>query len=265
MIICIHILFLLQIISKNALKPLRRNLTALSLPNNLLNSIPDEIFDLPNLNRLDLSQNQIRSLNPEKLAKSSSLKKLDLSDNDVIDINNIQVPVSMEKFILKNNHLNFAAISRFNLTYLKVLDLSHNKLNGTLSKESFQFSNTLKSLDLSFNSLKKLTDKCFTNFPKLKTLNLESNEIEVITPVAFQGLQRLRRLDLSFNGILEIPLNVFNGLKGLEYLDLSSNHLQVNYSILQTAWCCKSHLQLGHTALWLVECAKSHAPESQKT
>ena len=157
----------------------------------------------------------------------------------------------MEKFILKNNHLNFAAISRFNLTYLKVLDLSHNKLNGTLSKNSFQFSNTLRSLDLSFNSLKKLTDKCFTNFPKLKTLNLESNEIEVITPMAFQGLQRLRRLDLSFNGILEIPLNVFNGLKGLEYLDLSSNHLQVNYSILQTAWCSSSNSTASFEFFWL--------------
>ena len=219
--------FCLQSISKNALKPLRRNLTALSLPNNLLKSIPDEIFGLPNLNRLDLSQNQIEILDSDKLKQSSSLENLDLSENSITGINNIEVPESMDKLVLKNNYLTLSTMSKFNFVRLKSLDISHNNLNGTLSKTNFQSSNTLRMLDMSFNQLVNLTDECFINFPRLQRLNLESNRIELIEKRAFQGLQRLRRLDLSSNSIVELPRDVFNGLKGLEHLDLSSNHLQV--------------------------------------
>ena len=135
------------------MRPLRRNLTALSFPNNLLKSIPDEIFDLPNLNRLDLSQNQITVFDSDRLKQSLSLENLDLSENNITGINNVELPVSMDKLVLKNNHLTLSTISKFNFVRLKTLDISYNNLNGTLSKTNFQPSNTLRMLDMSFNKL----------------------------------------------------------------------------------------------------------------
>ena len=179
------------------------------------------------MNRLDLSQNQIEILDSDKLKQSLSLENLDLSENSITGINNIEVPESMDKLVLKNNYLTLSTMSKFNFVRLKSLDISHNNLNGTLSKTNFQSSNILRMLDMSFNQLVNLTDECFINFPRLQRLNLESNRIELIEQRAFQGLQRLRRLDLSSNSIVELPRDVFNGLKGLEHLDLSSNHLQV--------------------------------------
>jgi len=235
----------LQSVSKNALRPLRRNLTALGLPNNLLKSIPDEIFDLPNLNRLDLSQNQIEMFDSDKLKQSLSLEYLNLSENIITGINHVEVPVSMDRLVLKKNQLTLSTILKFNFVRLKTLDISYNNLNGTLSKTNFQPSNTLRKLDMSFNELVNLNNECFINFPRLKNLNLKSNDIEVIKQRAFQGLQRLRELDLSSNSIVELPLNVFNGLKGLEHLDLSFNHLQVVSADLMSGLFNLDTLKLG--------------------
>jgi internalin A len=58
------------------------NLQVLSLDNNQLSSLPDSIAKLSNLRWLSLSNNQLSSL-PDSIAKLSNLKRLDLSNNQL--------------------------------------------------------------------------------------------------------------------------------------------------------------------------------------
>lgn len=242
----------LRLIAHDAFLPLRPSLTALSLPNNLLKNIPDEIFSLPILNRLDLSQNHINAIS-DQLSSLTSLEFLDLSDNELSDINQVKLPSSLRKLVLERNQLSMTSVAEFNYGRVRELDLSFNQLNGSLKPSSFLNSYTLRNLDLSFNALVSLTNQCFAWCPKLKNLNLKHNKIEVMQPLAFVQLRSLKSLDLSSNGILELPLDIFKPLVNLEHLDLSNNHLQVISSTLTTGLVSLDTLKLAHNDIIKIE------------
>ena len=232
----------LENISPRSLEPLKMELTALSLPNNLLKTIPSEVFTLPSLTRLDLSQNNIDTI--DEYLPMEELEFLNLGENKISDINHVQVPNSLKKLVLEGNYLTMSSIARFKLNHLRELDLSFNQINGTLAH--FQASNSLRSLDMSFNALSSLSNRCLSSLTKLRNLDLKSNKIEVIQNLAFQGLTKLKSLDLSSNGILELPSIVFDNLDSLEHLDLSNNHLQVISGTLTSGLVKLDTLKLGH-------------------
>ena len=225
----------LRNLQSGALDPLKTNLTALSLPDNKFNSIPGEVFHLPNLNRLDLSQNLIERIDDAPWGQNSVLEYLNLSDNEIADINRVVVPVNLKTLKLNHNILSWSGLSQFSMSHIRDMDLSHNQLNETLSQHLLPVSNVLRTLDLSFNNLVKLDQKALFGLPRLRNLNLKGNSIELIKPEAFKGLTRLRNLDLSNNDILELPVTVFRFLSNLETLDLSQNHLQVISAGLTTS------------------------------
>lgn len=121
-------------------------------------------------------------------------------------------------------------ISLFNLTHLTLLDLSGNKLNGTLPSWLFTFP-SLEILDLSGNMFSGNVP--FESFvlPSLKELDLRKNnqlggQIDVQT---FRQLTNLTSLDLSFNnfpGELELD-SLLSTLTNLGWLDLSYSGFSV--------------------------------------
>ena len=232
----------IESIQSSALTPLKKSLKLLSLTDNLLKSVPEDILQMEHLESLDLSKNQISSLETSDLFPPG-LDTLDLSHNNISNLNSVDLPQGLRHLNLNQNKIISLGIRHFDLKNLIELHLSHNLLNGSLSRNTFfnvvldsadDKNSNLEILDLSFNNFEKIESQALVKFSKLKTLKLKHNKIEVIHPLGFQGLNGLQKLELSNNEILDLPNALFKNLSTLDTLDLSYNHLQsINKSFTQ--------------------------------
>ncbi|KAH9667078.1 Receptor-like protein 13 [Citrus sinensis] len=99
-----------------------KNLTELDLrENNLEGQLPWRLSDLTGLKVFDISSNQLSGNLPSVIANLTSLEYLVLSDNNFQG----EFPLS-----LLTNHSNLEVLRL--LKKLRILDLSHNKLNGSI-------------------------------------------------------------------------------------------------------------------------------------
>jgi Leucine-rich repeat (LRR) protein len=146
-------------------------------------------------------------------------------------------------------NLSHNALLNFNsskLTKLKVLDVSHNKLNGNFSLVGCEF---LQTLDLSFNSLSSfscvgcgnlvslnLSDNALINISliassehelPLQILDLSSNELTDIDSHLFDNKSNLTELILACNRMRIINKDLFRQLRSLRRLDLSFNDISI--------------------------------------
>lgn len=121
---------------------------------------------------------------------------------------------------------NLSNVSFGGLENLRSLDLSRNKVKY-LSNQKGVFNLTyLKVLDLSRNSLRMIESGPFTTLTSLEVLNLSANVIDTLTENAFSGLSKLQCLDISSNKLSTISSDVFVPLSTLQHLNLSNNLLQ---------------------------------------
>ncbi|XP_006138164.3 uncharacterized protein LOC102451718 [Pelodiscus sinensis] len=134
-----------------------------------------------------------------------------------------------------------------NCSHLWNLDLTHNRLKvvpyisfhslnslQSLSLAKNEFSDvpnatsniiSLKSLDLSFNQIKKIVPKDFANLRSLQHLNLTGNRITQISSDLFPDLHNLLELNLGMNFLLEISQPFSDSLGKLEKMELNSNKM----------------------------------------
>ncbi|GKE48109.1 leucine-rich repeat-containing protein, partial [Tanacetum coccineum] len=204
----------------------------------LKGKLPHYIFSLHSLERLDLSRNTLpgdipsvnlthltymrlsyNSLNgtlPSWLFTSPSLEYLYLRDNM------FSGNVPFESFALPS-------LISINLTHLTLLDLSSNKLNGTLPSWLFT-SPSLEYLNLRYNMFSGNVPFESFALPSLKMLDLSFNQLAGHTSVqTFRKLTNLTTLGLSYNdfsGEWELD-TLLSSLTNLESLDLSYSGLSV--------------------------------------
>ncbi|KAF3448074.1 hypothetical protein FNV43_RR08782 [Rhamnella rubrinervis] len=111
----------------------------------------------------------------------------------------------------------------WSLIYLKTLDLSHNKLNGTIQFDMIESLTNLQILDLSYNNMSVNVRGNGSNnrfLPNLYDLRLASCNLRKFPYLSSQ----LANLDLSYNQIYgEIPNWIWNVV--MLDLNLSNNHL----------------------------------------
>ncbi|NXM74820.1 CA210 protein, partial [Serilophus lunatus] len=112
----------------------------------------------------------------------------------------------------------------------------------------------ITSLDLSFNSLVVLPHRTLLmHLPSLRSLNLSSNSMPMLSPGIFSNLEALRLLDLSSCGITYLHTDTFKGLGNLYTLLLRNNSLQeLDVSFLLPLKAL-FHLDLKHNALASVD------------
>ncbi|XP_040948478.1 receptor-like protein 6 [Gossypium hirsutum] len=167
----------------------------------LQGKFPKNIFDLPNLNLLNLGSNPILSLDPLKLNRSSNLEHLDLSSmsfsTEFID-------------------------SVDNLQALKYLDLSGHffsqRLSVSKTKSGYLFTGDANF----FGGL----PHSMGNLVSLKFLDLSYSNLSGTVPRSLGNLLQLTHLDLSGNQFSgQIPSSILN-LTQLEYLKISENSLE---------------------------------------
>ncbi|KAK9161982.1 hypothetical protein Syun_002884 [Stephania yunnanensis] len=165
-----------------------------------LSAVPRFLRYQPQLNSLNLSDNQIQGKMPDWLW--TNLESVDLSNNSLVGFED---PFS--------NHSSNS---------LEILDLSSNHFEGSLPI----FPSSLETLDLSSNHFEGSPP----NFPKgMDTISLSKNKFTGAIPLTICN-SSWSRIDLSHNQISgEIPSCLFNSIMGrypISVIDLSKNKLQ---------------------------------------
>ncbi|XP_055380257.1 slit homolog 1 protein [Condylostylus longicornis] len=245
-------------IHKSAFLGLRKPLQALGLPGNSLTSVPwNSISPLYSLERVDLSNNKIKSLNPMDFFNLTNLIFLDISNNQITSISprtfvNLR---HLETLKLGGNRLGDFPSSLKGIEMclnLRNLDLKSNNLNGRLKDDFLPKLNNLETLNLNRNLLKSIENRALHNYPKLTVLSVAHNQIDVLQDHAFYGLSLLETLDLSYNGIVAVSSASLQHLSRLKNLDLTHNFLRALTSDLIAPLPSLKTLQLSGNEISIV-------------
>ncbi|XP_040906210.1 extracellular matrix protein 2 [Toxotes jaculatrix] len=207
--------------------PIIHNLEATKLDmaeNNIRSLTPQAFSGLPNLDTLDLSKNKLddESFSQNPLSNLTSLKKLNLDGNQLTRIP--ALPPSLEELRINNNKLSTLTPYCFKgLMNLLNLELEENTLHeGSVSPLAFRPLEGLLNLQLDNNHFRSIP---LGLPPSLQELEMNKNLIEEVPEKALRGCVHLRVLDLNHNLLHEqgIGSHAWTHLKSLEALDLSYN------------------------------------------
>ncbi|NEQ58292.1 MAG: GTPase [Moorea sp. SIO4A1] len=183
-----------------------------------------EVFNLSQLEVLDLSGTQLKTV-PESIGKLTNLTELNLSGNQLTTVpESIGKLTNLTKLNLSGNQLTIVPESIGKLTNLTELNLSKNQL--TTVPESIGKLTNLTKLNLSFNHFNQLTivPESIGKLTNLTELNLRTNNLKKI-PESINQLILLTQLDLSFNQLITVPESITK-LSNLTKLDLRDNPLE---------------------------------------
>ncbi|XWS57236.1 hypothetical protein CRYUN_Cryun09bG0156900 [Craigia yunnanensis] len=226
--------------------------------NNFHGPIPRSWASGNKLKLIDLGRNKLQGKIPRSLMECRMLEYLDLGNNQISDAfpSWLGTLPELNILILCSNAL-YGMIgdpdSNFVFPKLRIIDLSHNRLNGTLPSGYFERWNTMRSVVVRHSSVNYMLEyldmkthvqhvpryyaysMTITNkgrqmeYPKiirtLVAIDLSSNRFDGEIPESIGNLKELRLLNFSNNILVgRIPLAIAK-LTNLEALDLSQNKL----------------------------------------
>ncbi|KAJ8751245.1 hypothetical protein K2173_016426 [Erythroxylum novogranatense] len=170
---------------------------------NISGKLSSSIFQLPFIETINLSSNQLAGEIPHDMfsASRSSLRYLNLSNNNLTG----SIPAGPNPS-------------------LEIFDLSNNMLSGKIPEEIGSLS-SLKFLDLGGNVLVGRIPISITNITGLQVLTLASNQLVGVIPAELGRLKSLKWIYMGYNNLSgEIP-NEIGQLTSLNHLDLVYNNL----------------------------------------
>ncbi|MBD2020802.1 leucine-rich repeat domain-containing protein [Leptolyngbya sp. FACHB-36] len=185
-----------------------------------LSQIPVELFELKQLEVLDLSNNQIAEISAD-IKQLQNLSILNLFGNQISEIS---VAIGQLQSLI-GLHLAYNQITEIPAVIGQLQSLSRLNLSGNQITEIpaviGQLQNLLK-LNLSNNQITEIP-AVIGQLQNLLKLNLSNNLISKI-PVSIGQLRSLLELNLSYNQITEIPTEL-EQLKKVSELNLSRNQI----------------------------------------
>ncbi|KAK8722150.1 hypothetical protein OTU49_012504 [Cherax quadricarinatus] len=231
-----------------------------------LTAKPDVFRPLQQLERLDLSANNIWELPAGAFCHLATLKLLNLSHNHLQDITQLgfgeggggvdrgtlsPCRSDVSSLDLSNNDVTvLVSASLQGLGRLQHLFLQHNEL-GKVDDNGFHGLNSLRTLDISHNRLVALPEDAFLHTPGLMYCRAKNNSLSGLAPGLFRGLEHLVELDLSHNELKSewLTSSIFQGLIRLMLLDLSYNKIsQLNQQVFRDLYNVQV-LRLSHNQL----------------
>ncbi|KAL1174389.1 hypothetical protein V6Z11_A04G008500, partial [Gossypium hirsutum] len=224
------------------------NLTDLLLSSCNLSEFPRFLKGLKSLVRLDISCNKIEGKIPQWMQKvgNDSLWYLNVSHNsltevghfpwkniEVLDLSsnlirgNLPIPASTIKvFLISNNSFNGEVSSLIcNASSLRIVDLFHNNLSGTIPQCFGNLSNTLEFLNLKKNKFYGTIPPTFAKGCQLSNFNLNGNLLEGPLTLSILNCRGLEVLDLGNNKINNTFPHWLGSLPQLQILVLKSNQM----------------------------------------
>lgn len=209
----------LENLSQNIVKLLiqcRHSTTELSLNLNIL-SYP---FLSSNLRELYLWNNGVREYTLKQYLKRSPvyLTRLDLTANELSSLEGINLPPTLEEFIISaNNIVSLEGPNYSEAVNLKVLDVS---VNAITSLDPVRLPPSLATLHLSYNTISTIDIVLPEN---LKVLNLSQNLLHSIDHIFLPD--SLEELYVKENSFKTFETDYFAANYNLKLLDLSENHI----------------------------------------
>nr|WP_321485559.1 COR domain-containing protein [uncultured Draconibacterium sp.] len=198
----------------------KENSTILNLNHLSLFTIPEEVFELINLEQLIISNNKLSEI-PNDISRLKKLKYIDASFNFITKIHSeIEQIQSLEVLKLNKNWLQCIPKSIYFLNNLKSLQIEDNYVYEIDS--SIGNLKSLRELLLTRNSIKNLPSN-IGGLKNLVTLNISNNKIEDI-PREISELSKLKHFNFSNNNIKKIPKE-FGKIKSIESLFYYKNPL----------------------------------------
>ncbi|KAK6617632.1 hypothetical protein RUM44_005220 [Polyplax serrata] len=186
-----------------------------------------ELQNLKNLNKLDLSGNQIRGLEEGILRGCENLQELILDSNLMTEVphQSLNGPRALGTLSLARNRIKLIKPNDFSAQRdLKKIILTGNDLT-VVEGGSFSGMSKLREIRLSVNSISRLNSDVFTGADNLEILDLSQNYFTEYPYVTLNGLYRLKYLNLSSNLIKSVSNSNLGELNNLEMLDLSRNNI----------------------------------------
>ncbi|CAG9859095.1 unnamed protein product [Phyllotreta striolata] len=148
--------------------------------NNFFYSLEQKVFDyahLVNVHKLKLQNCTIEKVSQWAFTGLGLVIELDLSNNNIATLNkNVFRPTRrLRTLILSNNKISVLEDELlYNLTFLQKILLDHNEIE-TVSPSTFQNLPNLMHIALSNNKIQRITFDMKSSLPKLSSLNVEAN------------------------------------------------------------------------------------------
>lgn len=191
--------------------------------------------DVPQLERLDLSRNNVPAFRRQVFCDLAGLQVLNVSRNRLSDVADLGlawdtgVPCPTGIITLDAS---FNSVSRLRsgalapLSHLRHLKLDHNGLEH-VDEDALAAADQLERLDLSVNALDGLAEGLLASATGLRELDLSNNSLRALPARALASQTHLEVLALASNrlALAEQADGLFDGLVRLVVLDLSHNEI----------------------------------------
>ena len=188
--------------------------------------VPDSLHRLTVLETLHIDNVAISGTIPTNITTMTNLKRINLSYNRLSGTipSGFSSMTALEHLVLDYNRLEGSIPSVRNLTRMRILDLSNNKLEGQLPAGIWNLTKLLQ-LRLHGNALEGSIASDIGSLTELTGLRLDGNKLTGGIPTELGTLVSLQYIFLGHNQLNgEIPTNL-GSLTKLWALDLSSNDL----------------------------------------
>lgn len=203
--------------------------------NNLIGTMPEELFQLPSLTTVDVKNNQKLTVPLQSIKNAALLEQLFLSNTNTTDLQGLEHASNLTRLHLTNNNITGTIPSSiFHLTNLEQLFLAFNRLTGTIPADGLYNLTKLTDLYLYNNFLNgTIPEDIGAKNTKLRYLTLGGNMITGTLPSSLNKLKNLRSIsirnlrdDMDLGGVgLSGPLLDFHKSKVLVEIHLNHNNL----------------------------------------
>lgn len=212
---------------ENLQKAQRQLITCLLLNNNLLKKLPAVINTFKDIQTLDLSANQLSTLDLE-LSKLTNLRNLIVKDN-LLDDQSLPKDffnaVQLESINLSGNMFTQFPYQLLEIKTLREIYLGSNKIQCL--PRNYENLQRLEVLYLGGNSIKTIPEE-LSQLKNLTSLNLSNNSITTL-PTQLAKLKKIRNLALHANNLTTLPIELVM-LLNLSELSLRNNPLVNNFA-----------------------------------